>query len=73
MPKRIPIAEAKRVAEAQKCKQVVLLAWDGSLVHIVTYGQTEEDCRQAAQSGRALDKWMKSRSAHVLTMFEGNP
>jgi hypothetical protein len=69
MPKRIPIAEAKRVAEAQNCRQVVLLAWDGELVHIVTYGQTKEDCADAARSGKALNQWLASKSPVSLTMF----
>ena len=54
MPKRIPIAETKRVAKAQSCKQVIIMAWDGELSHCVTYGETKEDCRQAAEGGRKL-------------------
>jgi hypothetical protein len=54
MPKRIPIAEARRVAEAHGLKQVVLLGFDGEKTHIVTYGVTAEDCRQAAL---AQDFW----------------
>ena len=71
MPKRIPIAEARRVAEAQGCKQVVLLAWDGDLIHIVTYGVTKEHCRAAAKSGQALNKWLNSKSPRTVTMFDG--
>lgn len=48
MPKRIPIAEAKRVAEAHGLRQVVLLGFDGERTHIVTYGVTKADCDQAA-------------------------
>lgn len=73
MPKRIPIAEARRVAAAQGCKQVVLLAWDGERVHIVTYGVTKEDCRQAADAGKTLNQWLASKSPRVLSMFEGDP
>lgn len=54
MPKRIPIAEAKRVAIAQECKQVIIMAWDGERTHCVTYGITKEDCRQAATGGDKL-------------------
>jgi hypothetical protein len=50
MPKRIPIAEAKRVAEAYDLKQVLLIGWDGELVHLVTYGATKEDCKKAAEA-----------------------
>ena len=69
MPKRIPIAEAKRVAEAQGCKQIVILAWDGSLVHIVTYGIDKEQCAHAAKSGNALNKWLNSKYPVKLDMF----
>jgi hypothetical protein len=51
MPKRIPISAAKRVVEEQGLKQVVLLAYDGQLVHVVTYGETKKDCAEAAKSG----------------------
>ena len=54
MPKRIPITEAKRVAQAQSCKQVIVMAWDGERSRCVTYGVTKEDCRQAAEGGRKL-------------------
>lgn len=51
MPKRIPIAAASTFAKAQGLKQVIILAWDGERTHVVTYGQTAEDCDQAAQGG----------------------
>lgn len=54
MTNRIPIAEAKRVAEAHGLKQVILLGWDGERVHVVTYGVTKADCEAAA---RARDFW----------------
>jgi len=54
MPKRIPISAAKAVAKQFDLKQVILLAWDGELTHIVTYGETAEDCDQAAQGGDKL-------------------
>ncbi len=54
MPRRIPITEAKRVAIAQGCKQVILLAWDGEQTHCVTYGVTKLDCAQAAEGGRKI-------------------
>jgi len=51
MPKRIPITAAKAVAKQFDLKQVILLAWDGELTHVVTYGASAEDCDQAAQGG----------------------
>lgn len=54
MPKRIPIATAKAVAEKHGLKQCLLIGWDGELVHFVTYGATKADCAQAA---KAQDFW----------------
>jgi hypothetical protein len=54
MTRRIPITEAKRVADAQGLSQVVLLGWDGERRHIVTYGKTKTDCEAAA---KAQDFW----------------
>ena len=54
MPKRIPISTAKAVAEKHDLKQVLLIGWDGELVHVVTYGKTKEDCAAAA---KAQDFW----------------
>lgn len=54
MPKRIPITAARRLAEEQKCQQVIVLAWDGERTHVVTYGINPTHCKQAAQGGRKL-------------------
>ena len=54
MPKRIPISTAKLVAEKHDLKQVLLIGYDGELVHIVTYGKTKADCKAAA---KAQDFW----------------
>lgn len=48
MPKRISITSAEKYCKEQKCKQVIIVAWDGEYTHVVTYGITKEDCRQAA-------------------------
>lgn len=50
MPKRIPIATAKLVAEKHDLKQVLLIGFDGELVHVVTYGKTKADCAAAAKA-----------------------
>jgi len=60
MPKRVPITAAKRVAEEQNLKQVVLLAYDGERVHVVTYGITKADCSRAAMSGAWIMRALKS-------------
>jgi hypothetical protein len=57
-PKRIPIKAAETVGKEHGCRQVILLAFDGELTHIVTWGNTVEDCAQAAQGGNLLKaKW----------------
>lgn len=58
MPKRIPIAEAKRVAQAQDCKQVAIVAWDGERTHVVTYGVDKQQCAQAARLGYLIKKML---------------
>lgn len=58
MPQRIPIKAAREVAKDYSCRQVIVLAWDGELTHIVTYGESTEDCAQAAAGGNMLkQKW----------------
>lgn len=58
MPKRISINAARQVGEENGCKQIILLAFDGKLTHIVTWGKTTEDCEQAAHGGNLLkQKW----------------
>lgn len=56
MPKRIPISAAKRIAEELGLKQIILTAWDGELMHVVTYGKTIADCEQAAIGGNFVKK-----------------
>jgi len=53
---RLPIRAAKDVGELYKLRQVILLAWDGELTHVVTWGRTVEDCSQAADGGNKLKK-----------------
>jgi hypothetical protein len=56
MPKRIPIKAAREISAKYDLKQVIILAWDGKLTHVVTYGKTMEDCDQAAQGGNKMKK-----------------
>jgi heterodisulfide reductase subunit C len=56
--KRLGIRVAREVAVKTGSRQVILLAWDGTLTHVVTYGVTAEDCAQAAEGGNMLAaKW----------------
>lgn len=66
MPKRIPIAAARRVAEEFGLKQCLLIGWDGEQTHVVTYGETKADCEAAA---KAQDFW----TGHIREFsFKGN-
>lgn len=53
---RIPIAAAKRFAQQQGMRQVIITAWDGARTHVVTYGVTVKDCEQAAEGGNFIKK-----------------
>jgi hypothetical protein len=69
MPKRIPIAAARRIAEQHDCRQVILVAWDeGGRTHVVTYGKTLQDCAQAAAGGNFVKRalgWPEALSNDV--------
>lgn len=54
-PKRIPVAAARRHGEAYVQHQVIILSWgpDGR-THVVTWGKTKKDCREAAAGGKNL-------------------
>lgn len=56
MPNRIPIEAAKCIAANHSCRQVIIVAWDGKLTHVVTYGRTTEECDQAAMGGNLVKK-----------------
>lgn len=58
MPVRIPIKAAKDFAKANGCTQVIILAWDGTTTHVVTYGKTLTDCAQAAEGGNKIKKFI---------------
>lgn len=50
----IPVATARDVAKKHDLTQVLLIGFDGELVHVVTYGKTKADCEAAA---KAQDFW----------------
>ena len=54
--KRIPIAAAKAFAKQHRLKQVVIMAWDGAQMHVVTYGGSIVNSAQAAAGGNFLKK-----------------
>ena len=49
MPKRIPVAAAKRLADEQKCFLAIVVVWDGEMRYVVTYGRRARGLR----AGRA--------------------
>lgn len=58
--KHIPISAAKRLADQLGLRQVIIIAQnaDDDTVHVVTYGQSLEDCCLAAESGNNLKRHM---------------
>jgi len=56
--KKLPVTAAKNLAEAYSLKQVILMAWDGELTRVVTWGQTQDDCAMAAEGGNYLKEKM---------------
>lgn len=54
MPKRIPIAEARRFGQQNGCSQVIVAAWDGERTHFLSWGKSAEDCARAAAGCNAL-------------------
>jgi len=59
MPVRIPISAARRVADLHELRQVIIIAWDGERTHIVTYGQTRQECKMAAEGGERIAKFLE--------------
>jgi hypothetical protein len=55
-PLKVPIDDAKQIAAKHGLRQVIIVAWDGDATHVVTYGQSLEDCKQAAQGGNFVKK-----------------
>jgi hypothetical protein len=72
----IPVADLQVIAERYKLAQVILVAWDGSREHVVTYGSTLGDADNAAQGGNVVKdalRWPPDRystSDRVATMVE---
>ena len=56
--KRLPIRSAKEVARKYKQDQVILITFDAAnnLTHVVSYGKTLKDCKEAADAANAF-RW----------------
>jgi hypothetical protein len=60
---KIPIKAAKDLAKKYNKTQLILWAWDGDCQTIVTYGESLEQCAQAATLGNDIKTalgWPKS-------------
>lgn len=73
----ILLEAAEQLAVDYQFHQVILLAWDGRLTHVATFGQTVEDSAQAAEGGnrikRALgwpERMCQSESRKVAALRE---
>jgi len=51
---RIPVSTAERIAKDHNLRQVLVIGYDGDLVHVTTYGKTKAECAAAA---KAQDFW----------------
>jgi hypothetical protein len=63
---RIPIKEARSLAEKHKLTLVVIFGYDGKSQHVTTYGASLEQCGQAADFGNKLKNalgWPESMEA----------
>lgn len=54
MPDKIPYEKAEKFARENECKVVVILAWDGSNSHVVTWGESAEQSDFAADTGHQM-------------------
>lgn len=68
--RRIPVSDAKRIADAHGYDQVVIWAWDkrSGNQHVTTYGRSVPDCEQAAIAGNNVKRaagWPESECKSV--------
>lgn len=58
MSKKIPISAAKKISEEFEFPEVVIFAYDpdSGKQHVTTFGQTKEQCEDAAKAGNFLKK-----------------
>ena len=56
--KRIPIKIATQISKEYGQTQVIIVTWDkaNNRQHVVTYGKSMEDCKQAARGGNFVKK-----------------
>lgn len=56
--KKIPISAAKEISKKYGQTHVIIVTWDreDNRSHVVTYGKSVDDCKQAAQGGNLVKK-----------------
>lgn len=56
--KRIPIKRAADIAAQYAMDQVIIVTWDkaNGCTHVVTYGVTLQDCKEAADGGNLVKR-----------------
>jgi hypothetical protein len=52
----IPVSTAQALAETLDLRQVIITAWDGEQVHVVTYGGSVADSANAAAGGNRVKR-----------------
>lgn len=52
----IPISAAQALAECLDLRQVIIVAWDGEVTHVVTYGGSVRDSANAAAGGNLVKR-----------------
>lgn len=59
--KRIPINWGKKIAEELGYSQVIIHGYDGEtgIQCVSTYGKTVEDCKNAAEGGNTIKRWLQ--------------
>lgn len=57
-PVNIPISSVQKYARAHNLRQVIMLGWDGQDTHIVSYGETIDDCDQAAAGANKVKEFL---------------
>lgn len=59
--KRIPIKDLKTLVDKHQQNIAILFMWDKNTgqSHVITYGKSRVDCKQAADGGNKLKKFLK--------------
>lgn len=53
---RIPLSAAQKLVKEYSIRQLILVAWDGKEIHVLTDGDTDHDADQAADGGNLVKR-----------------